>query len=115
MRCYCDEVTPSVYKIKIRLARKPHVCSECFRKIHAGEKYEHVFGIWDGLPSTFKTCERCLALKEFITAHVPCFCVSHGNLIDDLIETAREHDTAGLLFGAYRRLVKIQRQPRVLM
>ena len=86
--------------------------SECGRVIEPGDAYEHVRGKLDGEVDTFKTCPRCLALKEWVKAHVPCFCLAHGNIIDDAIETARgyAHEAPGLLFGAYRRQVAIRRQ-----
>jgi hypothetical protein len=54
-------------------------------------------------------------LKEWVKAHVPCFCWAHGNIIEDAIETARNyaHEAPGLLFGAYRRQVAIMRQRKL--
>lgn len=110
--CYCDYDPPSMYeKCRVKSARKLHKCSECRRTINPGEPYENVWGIWDGQSDTFKTCQHCLALREFVEAHVPCVCWQHGNMRDDAIETAREwaHETVGLLFGAWRREVLIRR------
>lgn len=114
MDCYCDFEPATLYTATIRRARKPHQCSECGGLIAVGDRYEHVFGVWEGSPDTFKTCPRCLALREWVRAHVPCFCWSHQNIHDDAIETARAyaHHAPGLLFGAYRRLVAIRRSHR---
>ena len=114
--CYCDYDydAPSVYAVTNPTARKSHECSECRAEITPGTKYENVFGIWDGRPGTFKTCPKCLDLLEYVKAHVPCACFAHGNIHDDAIETAREwsHEVDGLLFGAYRRLIKARKQPK---
>ena len=110
--CYCDNEPAEFYHQETRKAKKEHKCSECGRAIAAGERYQHVRGKWDGDVCTFRTCPRCLALKDWVAAHVPCFCWAHGNIIEDAIETARDytHEAPGLLFGAYRRQVAIRRQ-----
>lgn len=110
--CFCDYDQPTFYHAAIRKARKEHQCKECWRTIKAGEKYEHVRGKWDGEVGTFDTCEHCLALKDWVKAHVPCFCFEHGNIRDGAIEAAQEfaHEAPGLLFGAYRREIAIRRQ-----
>lgn len=111
MECYCDYEMPSVYAVMQPTARKSHRCSECHGEIAPGERYERVFGVWDGHHDVFRTCPRCLALREWVKAHVPCFCWAHGNIREDAIETAREfgRQAPGLLFGAYRREVAIRR------
>ncbi len=114
MSCYCDYEPASAYVKTTHKAKKQHKCYECHRAINQGEVYEKVWGIWEGDAVTVKTCQRCLDLRDYITAHVPCFCIGHGNVNDDAIETAREyaHESPGLLFGAYRRLVNIRRNNR---
>jgi len=59
-----------------------------------------------------KTCERCLAVREFVQAHVPCFCWAHYNLLDDSRETADyyAHETVGLFFGTQRRIIMAERR-----
>lgn len=98
---------PSVFSKTERRAKKAHKCGECGRAIGLGEKYENVFGVWDGDASTFKTCQRCVAVREFVVAHVPCCCWLYGNMLEDVINTARDyaHEAPGLLFGTYRRYV----------
>ena len=113
--CVCDYDSPSVYRVKtVTAARKQHKCSECFGVIRVGEKYENVFGVWDN-PDTFKTCARCLDLREFVKANVPCFCWAHGNMIQDAMDTADYYHEQGngLLFGAHRRKVVIQRAKKM--
>lgn len=103
--CYCDYDPPTVWRQSTPVARKEHKCSECGRPIDPGHQYEHVFGVWDGRADTFKTCARCFAMREWVKAHVPCLCWAHGNMREEVIETARNyaHEAPGLLFGMYRR------------
>lgn len=109
--CYCDYEAPEFYVQETRRAKKEHRCSECGRAIDAGESYEHVRGKWGGEMGTYKTCSRCLALKNWVKAHVPCACIPHGNLVEESVEAARNysHEAPGLLFGAYRRQIAIKR------
>jgi hypothetical protein len=111
--CFCDYDPPSMIRESEPVARKDHRCTECGRRIAAGERYSYTWGIWDGMADTFKTCPRCLALRDYVKAHVPCLCWAYGSVTDDCIEAAQEyaHEAPGLLFGAYRRLVLIKRAP----
>lgn len=111
--CYCDYDPASWYSRRQRTAAKPHRCSECSRQIAAGEQYEDVRGCWDGGIDRFKTCGRCLALREYVSAHVPCFCWAHGDMIEEALQTveAFAHEAPGLMFGALRLVVVIQRAP----
>ena len=109
--CSCDYDAPAVYDRKERRARTAHRCSECARPIRTGETYEDVRGLWDGRWDRFRTCSRCLDLRRFAEDRAECSCWAHGNVIEDAIETAREEGRPGLLFGAYRRLVAIRRNP----
>lgn len=80
------------------------MCVECNNTIAIGTRYEYVSGKWDGHIDSFKTCLKCVALKDYTLSNVPCLCWSHGNLIEDCIETLKEyrHELPGLLFGGYR-------------
>jgi len=111
--CYCDYDSPEFYHKEVRLARKSHECDECGGRIVPGEKYEHVRGKWNDI-NTFKTCSRCLTLREFVLAHIPCSCWQHGNMIEDVMADAEafSHEAPGLLFGSYRRRVAIERAIR---
>ncbi len=109
--CYCDYGDPPrVYSLRQRVARKRHKCEECNRLIEPGETYEYVFGVWD-YPETIKTCSHCVALRQYVDAHVPCFCWMHGNLIDDALETLREyaHECPGLFTGGARFYIQAKR------
>ena len=114
MDCYCDYDPPTVYSVRQHVARKEHRCSECGRVIRPGERYDCAFGIWGGRGDTFKTCQHCRALYDWVKAHVPCLCGLHGNQIEECIATAQHwaHQAPGLLFGAYRRQVLIHRARR---
>lgn len=109
--CVCDYDGPEIYFSELRKARKVHVCEECRARIQPGEQYENASGKWDGRFDQFKTCSRCIALRDWVKAHVPCFCWAHGHMNEDSIETADHfsREAPGLLFGAYRRLVACRR------
>lgn len=110
MDCSCDYTPATVYRPSEHKAKKPHTCYECGRAIVIGEHYERVFAIWEGDPKTCCTCQDCLDLRKFVVAHVPCSCWTHGNMREEVLEDAREyaHEAPGLLFGAYRREVRIR-------
>lgn len=55
---------PDCFKEKVVTARKKHRCDECYKDILPGEKYEYVTGIWDGEPSTYKTCLDCKSIRN---------------------------------------------------
>jgi hypothetical protein len=69
-----------------------HRCDECYGTIEAKEEYEHVWGIWDGSPSTFKTCADCLEFRDWFASHVPCVCWTYGDVHEIARENAREYD-----------------------
>jgi hypothetical protein len=69
MECGCiyvdaSDSQASFHRESVVKARKTHRCTECGRDIPAGEEYEYVFGVWDGDPSTYKTCRDCLSLRS---------------------------------------------------
>lgn len=113
--CYCDYEAPSFYVREDRRARKTHRCSECGADILPGEQYEHVRGKWDGDIGTYRACTRCTAVRDWVRAHVPCLCWTHGNMLEDSIEEVGMHyraDAPGLWFGTMRRLVAVRRHQR---
>ena len=112
--CYCDIEPASVYRATTHVARKPHKCVECHAQVKPGERYERVFAIWDCEVQIIITCPRCLALREFVRAHVPCWCFNHYNMRDEALDVARAiaHEAPGVLFGAYRRELLIRRTHR---
>ena len=48
----------------IRKARKDHQCYECGEPIAKGTQYEYVSGIWEGEPTSFKTCLACVDVRN---------------------------------------------------
>lgn len=105
--CECDYDSPVVYHQHQYVARKEHRCSECRRVIAPGERYESTFGIWEREGHTYKTCSHCLAIREWVTAHVPCTCWAHGNVLEDARDTVENyaHQAPGFAFGYLRRVV----------
>lgn len=114
MSCVCDYERPSMYSAKRHVARKPHKCYECCKRINPGETYERVASVFDGDFYTCATCHLCLALRDWTAAHVPCVCWAHGNMNEDCMSTIEHyaHEAPGLYFGALRRLVAIKRTRR---
>lgn len=55
---------PEIHSEYDYTAKKQHKCSECGRIIMPGEKYEYVFGVWDGIPSIYKTCRDCQSVRN---------------------------------------------------
>ena len=111
--CYCsyDEGSTSMYVQRTVTARKQHECYECSRSIRPGERYELVSAIWDGRFRVCKTCPRCLAVREYVTAHAPCFCWLHGTVLDDARDTLREyaHLSNGFWIGGMKRVLRAER------
>lgn len=118
MDCWCDYEPAQVYKKNIiKSAQGRHTCAECSRPILPGERYERVFGIWEGQMNVFKTCANCLDIRQFVKNSVPCFCWLHGSMLDDAMEAVQDaYDRArsevkGLFMG-YGRLVIAGRRKR---
>ncbi len=116
--CYCDSWS-SPYFADWRVVRKPHKCCECRGKIIAGERAYYTRGKcegdwWDGY-----TCAKCQDLLDYVRAHVPCFCYthgdawgqcSHGNIRESNLGMAAEYANKtlpGFAFSVGRRLVGI--------
>lgn len=117
--CFCDYEPASFYIKFTRKARKAHRCEECSRPILPGEKYELATGKWDWI-STFKTCQHCVSMRDFMRNSVPCFCWAHGSMRDDLREAmedaygrARE-EVRGLAFRIGRMEVARRRHEAIL-
>ena len=68
------------------------------------------------MPSqTYRACCRCIALRDWVQAHVPCLCWAHGSMIEDSlgeIDMRYRAEAPGLYFGAMRRYVAIRRHQR---
>jgi hypothetical protein len=89
--CYCDYERPDAYSACVRKARKRHKCNECLNEIVPGDRYEHAWAVYSGEIMTFDTCPRCLALREHVQAHVPCFCWAHRSMLDDAMQTVESY------------------------
>lgn len=81
-------------------------------QILCGEGYERVFGVWDGYAQTFCTCRFCLELREWAIISVPCFCWSHGDLLQEIRELVQEvsYKVPGMFFEYGRKVVRHNRQ-----
>lgn len=89
-----DGIGPSVFTEKNPKARKSHTCYECRREIKPGEVYRNETGIWDGDPSTYKTCADCLSIRNVL------FCgFEYGRLWECLDEHVRESEGEVLTEG----------------
>lgn len=113
--CYCDSgERADVYSVETRKARKQHRCYECQGSIRAGEVYERVATLYDGSWDTARTCCRCLDVRQYITAHAPCFCWMHGSMLDDAKAVIDEHGhiSAGFYIGAMKRFLRAQPSAR---
>lgn len=89
--CYCDYEPASFHVWRIRTARKKHRCEACSRNIQPGERYEQATGKWGARVESFATCAECVNLREYVQAHVPCFCWCYQTLFEDALETLREY------------------------
>lgn len=113
--CSCDYDPPEFYCKTTPKARKRHRCEECAGPISPGEAYELVSGKWEGNFSVFKTCQRCVDLRTWVTNNIPCTCWAHGNMHEDLKESVHEavyrarEETVGIRFGFLRRMVAIDK------
>lgn len=109
--CCCEYYeSPEFFIQNRRKAIKDHRCYECGRLIKKGELYQAESGKWEGEVITYKTCNLCMSLRDFVQAHIPCVCWGFGNVREDMLNAARElaDEAPGLLFGAYRREIKIR-------
>lgn len=110
--CECDFYGYSEFcTSSTRKARKQHYCDECSSTILPGEVYEYAAGKQDGDMWVSKTCPRCLALVEWIRAHVPCYCRAYGDLLEDRLQELvwQARQTPGFAFGILRRVVAIRK------
>ena len=117
--CYCES-TSYPYFAEWRIVRKKRKCYECRWSIQPGAKAYYTRGKCEGEWWSGYTCERCQALADHITAHVPCFCYEHGNMWgqlsgdpvteSQLAECARKvsREVPGFYFGVLRRIVSIE-------
>ena len=104
MSCSCEWDSPAAYRKVDRKAAKPHTCCECRGPIKVGDTYTYTSGIWEGMPDSFHTCERCDALQQALVASG--FCISHGGLEYDYAEYLELLDVRKPQFTAWQRMKK---------
>ncbi len=80
---YCDNYF-DLCSTSERKARKPHVCSECYRQIMSGEKYFYTTYLSEGAWEINKCCRHCNVGREWLNKHCGGF-LFHG-LFEDLSE-----------------------------
>ena len=69
MECVClcssyDGEFAEVYHFENRRARKEHTCCECHEPIKKGDNYEYYTGLYDGIWSSYKTCNTCASIRD---------------------------------------------------
>lgn len=89
--CRIDDLDGSTtcYTATERTARKAHICSECWRAIEPGERYQHVFALVEGEPDTQKTCEHCLVGQRWLLKN--CGGYVFGQICEEIEEHAGEY------------------------
>lgn len=109
--CDCGGEYPDVGRTEMRIARKQHKCYECSKAIQKDERYEFNTQLYDSHWSVAKTCCRCLAVREYVEAHAPCFCWMYGSMLDDAKAVIEEHghESAGFYIGAMKRVLRAER------
>jgi len=85
MDCACvlipDEGdTPSDIDVSTKSSPLSCKCDECYREIKIGEEYEHVYGRWDGVWSTYRTCQDCLSVRNSFFCDGYCYTMIYENL-----------------------------------
>lgn len=55
---------PTVYRQELRRARKKYECGECGDEILPGYLYEFFTGLYEGFWSTYRTCARCVNVRD---------------------------------------------------
>ncbi len=108
MSCYCDYEMPDFFNEALHKARKAHMCDECLCDIKIGETYKRSSGKWDGRVDSYKQCQKCLGLIEYMKAHIKCFCWAFGQLIGDAYETVQGYgsEASTMKFQVYRHKVR---------
>lgn len=112
--CACDVTSWPFYE-RCHTAKKQHACMDCGGEILPGQWYMAVGGMCEGEWWNGKVCCACWSALEWVKAHIPCVCVSFGNMREELTEICRtaSHQAPGLLFGYYRRVLggKVMAKP----
>jgi hypothetical protein len=98
--CAVEDAEPwTLYREDHPKARKPWPCGECRRTIAAGERYQQVVGLADGLWVTYRTCAHCNAASRWMSE------VCGGYILGDLLDELVEHWHEGFADVAFGRLI----------
>jgi hypothetical protein len=88
--CMVDDVDRVlVLGAVIYVAKKEHKCGECTRVIRSGEKYLRERFVFDGEPSTHRTCSHCQVVRHWLSGE--CGGWVYGAIEEDI----REHAEGG--------------------
>ena len=109
--CYCYYEPFDAMAVRRPISRKNYACTECGNPIDIGERYEYVRGLYDGGWSTYRTCYRCLMIRDLMEAHFDCFCWEYGNFLENACEHLSEvgDKVPGLRMAIGRILVEMNR------
>lgn len=97
--CYDGDGPDFPVRAKVQTAAKPYTCGECSLPIAVGERYEYLWGRWEGYADTVRTCLRCMEARRWLD--VVCQGWQFHSVLDDL----REHYGEGYRDPAMARLV----------
>ena len=93
--CYCDYESWRVYNERqVKAARKTYRCCECCHPIEIGQPYLYVFGAFNDGVKTYRLCAACDTLRQYVDAHLPCFCWywgSEGEMLNDMRESVSNY------------------------
>jgi len=78
----------TVYEESTRKARKEHECDACDDKIRVGDKYVHVFIVFQGDHETIKRCARCQAIHM----HLRQECQGQGMWPAERLDCGEEYE-----------------------
>jgi len=102
--CLIEDSEPyDVCSTEDRRARIAHSCTDCGRRIKAGERYRWCRGLYEGRWYTDRSCAHCLQLRTWFDRC--CGGSPYGALRHDLDEETGEHDSPQLrrLLAGIRR------------
>jgi len=107
--CDCGD-GPETYRESRPKAKKQHKCCECGRAIQPGETYRHLWGVWDGDPKTFKTCDDCLGLEDWARDQMDCFCPRFGDLRQEVLDMVHDSGEQDVIAEGTRRVREIEQR-----
>jgi hypothetical protein len=87
-----------------RTARKTQRCTECYRDIKKGEKYNFLTSVYDGDLRTYKTCQHCQVPAQWLFNN--CSGYIFQQVSEEVLEHAEEYrrtDLARLVVSMNRK------------